>query len=583
MKKFAYINIFLLLISSLFACSGRKMTALLDSISEIANNNPDSAIALLSQYEPEKASWSKGDRMYYELIKLKAENKSYAVFTTDTVINEVVSYFKAHGSSNERMLAYYLQGRVYADMGEAPQALHAYYDAIESVDTTSSDCDYQVLIPVYGQMSVLFHQQNLPNDEIWALKHYIEYIRRYDSEKEYVKEKLHMINPYYLLGNKDTVLQIINETYNTLNAMGAEKEAASALVPAIHIYIEQKHLDKAREAIEIFEEKSGLFDKYGNIAKGREHYYDTKAFYEFSINNLDSAEYYYHKVINAGYKNDGYRGLLSVFRARNISDSIAHYSLLFESAIDSLHKETEIDAIHKMSSLYNYSRIQKIAQQEARKVRKIRSTINVILTIIVFGILLSVHYYRKYKRKKQAEIDSLAANLASAQQEYHNIQGELQQLKEKDYNQLIVEKEMRSQELKQYIEKYTNVDDSSVIADNLSEFENSKIVEVFRNKRDFSTSKTMPSKAEWRSLEVQFSKDMPAVFNVLAKEKKLSPLELRVCILFILDFEDSSIVNLTDSIPQTISNAKSRANRKIFSEKGAQTLKTNLLKLIRHD
>ena len=101
--------------------------------------------------------------------------------------------------------------------------------------------------------------------------------------------------------------------------------------------------------------------------------------------------------------------------------------------------------------------------------------------------------------------------------------------------------------------------------------------------KDFSSSKTMPSKAEWRMLEVQFSKDMPVTYRVLAEEKKLSPLELRVCILLILGFEDSSIVNLTDSIPQTISNTKSRANKKIFKEKGAHTLKASLLRLIKYD
>ena len=133
------------------------MTTQLDLISQKAETNPDSALILLSNFDQDKNHWSKGDRMYYELVKLKAENKNFAVFTTDTIINEVVDYFQDHGTANERMLAYYLQGRVYSDMGEAPQALQAYYDAIESADTTSSDCDYQTLIPVYGQMSTLFH------------------------------------------------------------------------------------------------------------------------------------------------------------------------------------------------------------------------------------------------------------------------------------------------------------------------------------------------------------------------------------------------------------------------------------------
>ena len=34
------------------------------------------------------------------------------------------------------MLAYYLLGRAYSDLGEAPEALQAYYDAIESAETT---------------------------------------------------------------------------------------------------------------------------------------------------------------------------------------------------------------------------------------------------------------------------------------------------------------------------------------------------------------------------------------------------------------------------------------------------------------
>ena len=45
--------------------------------------------------------------------------------------------------------------------------------------------------------------------------------------------------------------------------------------------------------MDIFENESGLIDKNGIIAKGREHYYATKGFYELSINEIDSAEMYF--------------------------------------------------------------------------------------------------------------------------------------------------------------------------------------------------------------------------------------------------------------------------------------------------
>ena len=387
MKKITYINICFVLIT-FFGCNGRRMTAQLDAISQVANNQPDSALTLLSQLEPQKADWSEGDRMYFELVRLKAQNKAFITFTTDTIINKVVSYFQDHGTANERMLAYYLQGRVFADMGEAPQALQAYYDAIESADTTSSDCDYNTLIPVYGQMSQLFHQQNLPHDEIWALNHYIDYIRRYDSEKEYVIEKRRMISPYYLLGKKDTVLQIINDSYKALRDMGENQEAASALVSSIYIYTDRGQLHKARQTMDIFEKESGLFNKDGDIAKGREYYYYIKGYYYLTVNDIDSAEYYYRKAIV--YTSDAYKGLLAVYRKRQNVDSVLHYSILNERALDSLHNSMEIDAIQRMSSLYNYNRSQKEAEQERIRYQKSQDILHYCINILIILMFIII-------------------------------------------------------------------------------------------------------------------------------------------------------------------------------------------------
>ena len=191
------------------------------------------------------------------------------------------------------------------------------------------------------------------------------------------------------------------------------------------------------------------------------------------------------------------------------------------------------------------------------------------------------YVYRDYKRKKQEEIEKLVFSLESAKKEYQNIQIELRQLEDKNYERLIAEKEQKGKELKQTIEELAGVTGLPSEIDNLSDFENSKIVEVFRKKKDFRSDNPIPNKTEWRALEIQFSKDMPSTYKILAKDKKLSPLELHVCMLLILNFEDSSIVNLTDSISQTVTTAKSRANKKIFNEKGAQTLKAGLLQLIK--
>ena len=147
------------------------------------------------------------------------------------------------------------------------------------------------------------------------------------------------------------MLNLINNTYSSLKQLGEHQEAADALVVSISIYLERGDLTKAKHAMDIFEKESGLFDEYGNIAKGREHYYYTKGLYELAINQLGSAEYYFRKAIKYGYLSEGYKGLLSIYREKHNIDSVNCFSRLYEAAQDSLHNKMQTDAIHQMSSL----------------------------------------------------------------------------------------------------------------------------------------------------------------------------------------------------------------------------------------
>ncbi len=64
------------------------------------------------------------------------------------------------------MLAHYLLGRCYADMHEAPMALHCYQEAISRADTTAKDCDFAQLSRVYGQSATIFYQQGLYRNQL---------------------------------------------------------------------------------------------------------------------------------------------------------------------------------------------------------------------------------------------------------------------------------------------------------------------------------------------------------------------------------------------------------------------------------
>ena len=584
MKKLVFI--FCVVIAALFGCNGRKMTNQLETISQMADVNPDSALTALAKYEGEKQEWSKGDRMHFELVRLKAENKSEVTFKSDSIIKEVVEYFEENGTPNEKMLAYYLLGRTYFDMEEAPEALQAYYDAISSADTTSTSCDYSTLTVVYGQMSRIFHQQNLPHDEIWALKHYIEYIRRYESKKDYLIAKEQLIRPLYLLNEKDSVLQIINDTYSALKQMGEHQEAADAIAVSTYIYLERGELDEAKHAMDIFEKESGLFDKYGNITEGREHYYYTKGFYELAVNRLDSAEYYFRKAIKYGYLSEGYKGLLSIYREKQNIDSVNYFSRQYEAAQDSLHNKMQTNAIHQMSALYNYSRSQKEAEQEREKAQDrlyLLSIISFATIILLMAVIFVAWLYRKNQKEKKARIAELEETLNNARLQRNTILEELRILKEKDYESIIAIKEKQEQELTKRIEileaentKNKNTDAINRI-DHLDNFLDSAIAQQFVKKATDKSERIKPTESEWNLLTSQFSKDIPVTYKSFGQGKPLSQLEQRICILLILDIPEKVISLMTDSYASTISNAKARANEKLYGKKDAHSLRNNLI------
>ena len=86
-------------------------------------------------------SCTDGERMRQRLNDLQAANQADSLLTDDSLALALTDYFDRHGTPNEQMLAHYLLGRTYADMGEAPAALDAFHRAAEYADTTSSDCD----------------------------------------------------------------------------------------------------------------------------------------------------------------------------------------------------------------------------------------------------------------------------------------------------------------------------------------------------------------------------------------------------------------------------------------------------------
>jgi hypothetical protein len=150
---------------------------------------------------------------------------------------------------------------------------------------------------------------------------------------------------------------------------------------------------------------------------------------------------------------------------------------------------------------------------------------------------------------------------------------------------MIAEKEKQEAELTQTIEQLQAENEkfkhyNNKESDHLEAFLESQIARLFIKKANGKAERPVPSDAEWKLLMSEFCKDNPAAYRSFG-EGKLSPLEQRISVLLILDISEKTISMMTNAVASTVSNAKSRANEKLYGKKEASSLKNNLIHALR--
>ena len=571
------------------------------------------------------------EAMRSELLRARTMNKEYVPFTTDSVMKEVVAYYDHHGTPEEKMEAHYLLGCVYRDMGDAPQALQCFQDAVEasrqthpqplptgrgvyssSVQDTDGKSDYSppcregqgvgLLIRIYGQMAELYDAQNLPGDEIAAMKE-IQRLALMDHDSlMYIRAVELMTKPYYKLGDTAKVIETVWEAHRLYNEIGDSQKAANAFATLAHIMVKRGQLEKADSLLREYETKTGLFDGNGNIQRGYEMYYYIKGNYYLEVGKTDSAETFFRRLL-PGPKDlqsldaDAYRGLLSVYQKRaprdgQSLDSIAKYARLFEAAVDSLNNKRRIETVHQMASLYDYHRYQQKADMEALAASEARNRANIAIVLTVLLSIAACILFIWYRKGKRMELDKLSEEclvisglLAKARMEldeerkaadsYDSLEAEMQEKLEEKKNE-VRELESRLQQLEEHYRSVTQLA-------TLENKKNSEAVKTIRKKTEWKHGTLLPSADDWIKLTNQFRLDFPHYFSTLTKGKKLSVKELRTSMLLMLDFKEGEIAALLDVKPQRVTNIKKRVNMKLFDDNSATTLASNIQKSLTND
>lgn len=556
------------------------MRALLDTADSLIDRRPDSALAMLDRHESVADSMPTGMQMRYRLLRAKAMNRAFVPFTTDTVMKDVTTWYDRHGNIHERMMAYYLLGCVYRDMGDAPTALVQYNKAVELADTTADDCDWHTLCRIHGQRAELFGRMRAPEYEIKANRWSMLAALRDRDTLTALKAYELQVNAYYSVHNEDSVISITQNVVGEYLRCNRKDLAARALPTLIYVYLNRQQFYKAKKCMDYFESYSGLMDIGGNIREGHELYYDAKAKYYYGVGKFDSAFVYLEKLQMGAKdimcKEAVYKGLMLFYAKQNQPDSVIKYSKLYCLMNDSAAIVSSAEDINRTQALYDYNHVQQDMMEKIREADNYK----LILVCSVFGIILALFIlYRLYSIKKRNHDKMLAeknSKYCGLLTEYENTSGELMKAMY-NFEQYRKDKEDELKRIRESIALYRRTTEHIDNSDVEQDVGNNEMVKRLHKMAVRNVCITAKELADIVSfVENTFPEFYDKINNT---ETKLSEREKFICIMIRLYLIPSEISVILDISIQNLTNTRSKINKKLFKTGGTKSLDHNLRRL----
>ena len=506
-------------------------------------------------------------KMRNGLDGIHMRNRNDQPFTAGDV-QPYVDFFDKHGTPNDQMLAYYLLGRAYHEHGEAPMALQCYQQAIEHADTTAKDCDYAQLSRVYGQMGMLYYRQNLLHRQLSATNKAIYYSLQAKDTFVAMSNYWQKSTAYEQLNDKQTAIAILDTLATWYKSHGQVQKYARALGRSLPILIEGSQWEKAMKYMKIYEEKSGLFDKKGNIESGREIYYYYKGIAYLNNNIYDSAEFWFRKELQNGTdfnnQNAASRGLALLYDKKGKLDSAFKYALFSYAMNDSAYVGSVNSVIEQMTSLYDYTRNQEIAKKKSEEAKVEKEKRHVIVALFLLFVVATTLFIFKVLRRERQGLEKYRQSL----EELRHVRKEKTALSryESEFSHILYEKDKRIDQLEKIVKKYGKH----------LYFSTANAELCLKESPSYSMIKKMAIKGEvlslsdWETIDTLFAEYFPGFEDFLATYRAmLTGNKQQICQLLRLHFKPSDIAKMLDTSSANISQESSKILKNIFQKKGS--------------
>ena len=544
-------------------CGSQDGQRMLDRAGTVINDDPDSALAILDCMDENHLSRSQ--RMKRLLLLTNAQNKCDTIFRSDSIQRILVDYYEHHGSANDRMLAHYLLGRAYYDMGEMPMALNAYQLAL--ADTTETEHDYYQLTRITAQMSKIYYHQNLLNYQIDYINKSVKYALLGKDTLGAINNYVQKAKSYDMLGVSDSVISICENASRLFVERGLERQSSQMMALLALHYIKRGEFEKAKQSLDVYRTRSGFFDDDNNIVSNRIIYYSIMGEYYTSIEKYDSAEYFFRKELHEGKdfnnQNAGSRGLALLFQRIHQPDSAAKYALYSYAMNDSVYAHMATAEVEKMRSMYDYTRYQNLAYKAETESNQKTTFIKGISFVFILILLIMLYIVQRYKQKRKYERSIYKRRIDELEKTQMDIL--ILRQHEEDYQDIIEEKERNIEELQEQINKYQQNHKQRK-----NELQNAKENSpLFKKIQKLEASGQKLSLEDLQKLRQYVIEHYPTCYKFISDNQyNLNVMEFNTCILIRLGYAPKVISHFIDCSPAYISKIRITLLKRMYGIEG---------------
>ncbi len=345
----------------------------------------------------DRESLSNPDRHFYDFLSLKIADKRYEKHKSDSLYLTILDYYQRHKKEEIYPEVLYYGGRVYSDLGDYPNALNYFLDALDIAKPT----DDSLRATILSQTGRLLNKVHLYSEADKYLGEAVDIMRRTD-------DKINLAYDLQLLG-------IINLNLNNLSIAKRNISEALEISNGLDSSIKAKmkmHLARVEDKLGNKEEALHLIrDVPSNVkpitrdwanAIACETYYSAGVF--------DTAYIYARRIIDnpkSAKRETAYRILLSQELINRIPvDSLSFYVRQYIYMSEKIMDENDTSQISQQVSAYNYQQKLREAERAQKRANDLKFWVFITICLIIISILTIILIISNYKKKRLELIHS---------------------------------------------------------------------------------------------------------------------------------------------------------------------------------